>query len=136
MNNRHAQRINLMQLLFANTFLQDDQQYLDLESVPPEDLEWLQKIKVALPAIDSEIASFAPERPLSEVNKVDLAIMRVITFESQEVDTPPKVLIDEAIELAKEFGTESSPKFVNGVLAKIVFKDGEKKKEKESVDAS
>jgi len=134
MDKRHSKRIDLMQLLFANTFLPDDEQYLDLESVAEEDLVWLEKIKGAIPDLDREIAHFAPERPLPDINKVDLAILRMITFEAQETDTPPKVLIDEAVEMAKEFGTESSPKFINGVLAKIIFKE-EMKEESES-DAS
>jgi N utilization substance protein B len=70
--------------------------------------------------IDAQLAAHAPERPLSEINQVDLAIMRLIVHEAQAGKTPKKVLIDEAIELAKEFGTDSSPKFVNGVLGKVL----------------
>lgn len=123
MDNRHAKRIDLMQLLFADTFLPDNEQHLDLESVPEEDVAWLENIKQALPGLDEIIAVFAPERPLKDINKVDLAILRLIVFEFRETDTPPKVLVDEAVELAKEYGGENSPKFINGVLAKILFEE-------------
>lgn len=121
MDKRHAHRVELMQLLFTNTFLQDGEQHLDLEAVASNDVAWLKEILDALPLLDKLLAQFAPERPLSEINKVDLAIMRLILFEGRTSDTPKKVLIDEAVELAKEFGTDSSPKFVNGVLGKVLF---------------
>lgn len=120
---RHERRVFLMQLLFAHTFEEADQQYLDPELIDTEQAKLLEEIKLAVPAIDQEIALHAPERPLSEVNRVDLAIMRLIIFESQHEETPKKVLIDEAVELAKEFGSETSAKFVNGVLGKILFKE-------------
>lgn len=122
---RHERRAFLMQLLFAHTFDKDGQQYLDDEVATQEDKDLLEQIKAALPEIDGEIALHAPERPLDEINRVDLAIMRLIIFESQSEKTPKKVLVDEAVELAKEFGSETSAKFVNGVLGKILFKDSE-----------
>ena len=90
------------------------------------DIKLLKKIQKAAPKIDAEITKHAPERPLAEINKVDLAIMRLIIFESQAEKTPKKVLVDEAVELAKEYGSETSAKFVNGVLGKILFKEEQK----------
>ena len=127
-DDRHERRVFLMQLLFAHTFTNKDEQYLDEELMTESDIKLLQAIQKATPAIDQEIIKHAPERPLSEINKVDLAIMRLIVFESQTEKTPKKVLVDEAVELAKEYGSETSAKFVNGVLGKILFKD-EKQKE-------
>lgn len=118
---RHQRRAFLMQLLFAHTFDEVKQQALGDEVLSPEENELLQQILAATPAIDAQIALHAPERPLSEINKVDLSIMRLIIFESQHEATPKKVLVDEAVELAKEFGSETSAKFVNGVLGKILF---------------
>ena len=86
----------------------------------PERL-WFADLVKELPDIDRELAIYASERPLTDINKVDLAILRLIVFEGRTHDTPKKVLVDEAIELAKEFGTENSPKFINGVLGKILF---------------
>jgi len=125
MDKRHAHRAELMQLLYAHTFLQDGEQYLDLDAVATTDIAWLKEILEALPLLDKLLSQYAPERPLREINKVDLAIMRLIVFEGRSSDTPKKVLIDEAVELAKEYGTDSSPKFVNGVLGKALFVESE-----------
>lgn len=73
-----------------------------------------------LAEIDAHIQAAAQERPLDQINKVDLAILRISVFELLSQDTPPKVVIDEAIEIAKEYSTETAPKFINGVLATIV----------------
>jgi N utilization substance protein B len=115
-----------MQLLFASTFTKENEQYLADDVVSDSDRKLLGQIQARLPEIDAAITCHAPERPLSEINRVDLAIMRLIIFESQTENTPKKVLVDEAVELAKEFGSETSAKFVNGVLGKILFKEEEK----------
>lgn len=124
---RHQRRVFLMQLLFATAFAKLDhyEQHLEQDLVGEADRELLDKLQVAQEQIDALIAAHAPERPLSEINQVDLAVMRLIIFESQTEKTPKKVLVDEAVELAKEFGSETSAKFVNGVLGKILFQDEE-----------
>ena len=129
-DNRHEHRVFLMQLLFAHTFENEDQQHYDPELVSEEESKTLEEIKGQLSEIDAEIALHAPERPLSEINRVDLAVMRLIIFESRSEKTPKKVLVDEAVELAKEFGSETSAKFVNGVLGKILFQEEELKDQK------
>ena len=81
----------------------------------------LPKIIKKLPQIDILIAQNAPKWPLDKINKVDLAILRCALWELKfEKTNPPKVLIDEAIELGKQFGTESSPSFINGVLGSVL----------------
>lgn len=112
---RHLRRIQVMQALFAYSFYETDQQQQAFLLAYPD----LHDLITELPTIDQEIQQLAAERPLSDINKVDLAILRGIVFEWKTKRTPKKVLIDEAVELAKEFGTESSPKFVNGVLAHL-----------------
>lgn len=73
--------------------------------------------------IDKLIEKSAPEFPIEKINKVDLAILRLAVFEIMiEKKEPPKVVIDEAIELAKEYGGESSPAFINGALGKLINK--------------
>ena len=73
--------------------------------------------------IDKIIAAAAPEWPIEQVNRVDLAILRLAVFELViQAKEPPKVLIDEAVELAKKYGSEKSPSFVNGVLGTIFKK--------------
>lgn len=71
--------------------------------------------------IDEVIHTDAPKWPLDKINKVDLAILRCAIWELLFQDkTPPKVVIDEAVELAKEFGTDTSSSFINGVLGSII----------------
>lgn len=79
-----------------------------------------------LPQIDTLISSCAPQWPLPKVAKVDLAILRLAVYELCIFrKVPPKVAIDEAVELAKEFGGETSAAFVNGVLGTIAKKTSE-----------
>jgi N utilization substance protein B len=68
--------------------------------------------------IDKNIQKAASEFPIDKINKIDLAILRLAVFELLvEKKEPPKVIIDEAIELAKEYGGSTSPSFINGALA-------------------
>ena len=77
--------------------------------------------------LDGLIKTSAPERPLDQLSAVDRNVLRLGLFEllySNKKEVPPKVAINEAIELAKSFGGESSGKFINGVLG-TVFKEME-----------
>ena len=70
--------------------------------------------------IDKYIERYAPEWPIEQITIVDRNILRIGIYELKfDADIPPKVAINEAIELAKTFGGESSGKFVNGVLGTI-----------------
>jgi N utilization substance protein B len=72
-------------------------------------------------AIDAAIHEAAVEFPIDKINKVDLAILRLAVYELLiDKKEPPKVVIDEAIELAKEYGGDSSPSFINGALGNII----------------
>ncbi len=68
--------------------------------------------------LDEIIVKFAPEWPVEQLAIVDRSILRLALFElgSRQADTPPKVCINEAVEIAKLFGGDSSPRFINGVL--------------------
>jgi N utilization substance protein B len=71
--------------------------------------------------IDDIISALAPNWPIDQLASVDRNVLRVAIFEIiSGVDTPPKVAVNEAVELAKAFGSESSPKFVNGVLGSVI----------------
>lgn len=107
-----------MQKLFAATFSQETHQNT-LKTEP--DTSALAQILNNLEEIDQAISQAAPHRPIAEINKIDLAILRLIVFESRHKKTPKKVLINEAVELAKSFGSDSSPKLVNAVAAKILL---------------
>lgn len=83
--------------------------------------------------IDKLICSAAPEWPLEQISVVDKTILRLSIFElmySEEV--PPKVAINEAVELGKTFGGENSSKFINGVLGTL-YRQSDKYREEDDV---
>lgn len=69
-------------------------------------------------ALDAIIQPIAPEWPLAQIARIDLTILRIALFELTKMadQVPPKVAINEAVELAKAFGSDNSSKFINGVL--------------------
>jgi len=104
---RHEKRIQTVQELFSFSF------------DPEQRTGTIEEVVEKLPDIDTRIREFASERPLADINKLDLAILRLGVFELVYQKMNPAITIDEAIEIAKEFGGDSSPKFVNAVLGKI-----------------
>lgn len=107
---RHQRRITLMQRLFASSFQREKTKEQNLSDIADHLLE-----------IDERIQLAAPEWPISKISRIDLAILRLAVYELLiEHQEPPKVIIDEAVELAKEFGNDSSSGFVNGVLGTIL----------------
>jgi transcription antitermination factor NusB len=118
---RHQHRIHLMQQLFS------------WQTNPSSESSEIKEVLENIEGIDELIKKSAPLWPIKQINKIDLAILRLATFEltiapksqhqyteKSSGGTPPKVVIDEAIELAKEYGSDSSPNFVNGVLGKLI----------------
>lgn len=105
---RHKKRQKLVEELFMTDF--HKQRVSD----------GAKKILAKLDVIDNEISKAAPEFSIDKINKTDLAILRLAVYELKiEKTQPKKVIIDEAIELAKEYGGETSPSFVNGALGNI-----------------
>lgn len=115
---RHQRRRDAVKRLFAESFLKQTER---------NDL--VKKILGKRQEVDEEIKEAAPAWPIEKLNRVDLAILRLAIYELKYEKTPPKVVIDEAVELAKEFGSENSPSFVNGVLGTVFKKQEEDKKE-------
>ena len=73
-----------------------------------------------LDLLDKMIIPAAPEWPIDQIAKIDKSILRMSLYELLiKKDVPPKVVINEAVELAKEFGGDNSSKFINGVLGTI-----------------
>ncbi|OGV96406.1 transcription antitermination factor NusB [Microgenomates group bacterium RBG_16_45_19] len=105
---RHLDRVKLVKHLFSASFANPH--------LPQE----IQPILKDLPQIDAYITAAAPEWPIHQINKIDLAVLRVAVWELITKTAPHKVIIDEAVEIAKEYGSENSAKFVNGVLGTIV----------------
>lgn len=78
------------------------------------------RIKECITEIDSKINEVAKGWQTGRMGKADLAILRLAVFEMlYDEDVPVKVAINEAVELAKSFGGDDSPAFVNGILAKL-----------------
>jgi N utilization substance protein B len=70
--------------------------------------------------LDESIAQYAPEWPFDQIAAIDRNILRMACWEfAVFLDTPVKVAINEAVELAKQFGSDSTPRFVNGVLGSL-----------------
>ena len=104
---RHKKREALVQQLFA----------ADFQNKPHASVRHIWK---TLAQIDPLIAQAAPEWPLDKLNHVDLAVLRLAVYELVVAKREPyKVIIDEAVELAKQYGGSSSPNFINGVLGHI-----------------
>ena len=97
----------------------------ELAHLNEEDLNYIKekfnKIIENIDSIDAEINDKSKGWKTSRMGKVDLSIIRLAVYEiKNEDDIPVKVSINEAVELAKKFGTDDSASFVNGVLAKFV----------------
>ncbi|USN53387.1 MAG: transcription antitermination factor NusB [Candidatus Nomurabacteria bacterium] len=135
MSNRHLARTIAMQTLYewdftgkSNTELSEMVE-TNLKEFAPDfsDADFSRSIVHGIEKnqkdIDALIVKYAPEWPLDQITIVDRNILRIGIYELKFApDIPPKVAINEAIELAKSFGGESSGRFVNGVLGAI-FKD-------------
>ncbi len=151
MSNRHLARAIAMQSLYEWDFYGGTRDLVEMakrnlaeqpESFDETDfaLSIVNGVATNREQIDKAITTFAPDWPLTKITTVDRNILRIGIYELLfNFDIPSKVAINEAIELAKTFGGESSGKFVNGVLgavyrdqlAKGVAKDSDKPREKE-----
>jgi N utilization substance protein B len=88
--------------------------------------------------IDRIIAEAAPSWPISQMSKVDKNILRLAIFEVlfNNTKVPPKAAINEAVELAKAFGSDSSSRFVNGVLGTVVGRTPSEARNPQPLDQS
>lgn len=108
---RHLQRVNVMQELFAMEFSSKNRPKIKFTKEIVEKQEEINKL----------IIESAPLWPVDKINKIDLAILRLAVFELLfKKDAPPKVIVDEAVELGKEYGSDASPSFINGALGKLI----------------
>jgi len=132
--NRHLSRTLCMQSLYEWEFRPDANLEEIIERNIAEfkkdvDEDYVHKVVHGtlehVDAINDLIVEAAPEWPLDQVARVDKNVLRVALYEmlyDKEEDVPPRVSINEAIEIGKTFGSESSPKFINGVLGSIYRK--------------
>jgi transcription antitermination protein NusB len=129
MSRKHQIRELAMQVLFLwDTHGQDDQ---DLArqlvgdataeaSLGPPAIDMAAGAWSQREMIDQRLERIAPHWPPRRQPGVDRSILRLAVWELTNSDTPPKVVLDEAIELAKQFSTEQSPAFINGVLDAVL----------------
>ncbi len=134
MANRHLARTIAMQSLYEwdfngkkNSLRETAERNLAEQGAGMEEPEFvyalLDGVAQNIAAIDAHIVATAPEWPLEQITVIDRNILRIGIYElvfAKEV--PPKVAINEAVELAKHFGGESSGKFINGVLGTLFKK--------------
>lgn len=147
MSNRHLARTIAMQTLFAWDFNKDnDNGGVDLKTIIKNNFaafapgfdddgfvtSTVEGVIKNIKKVDKYITKYATEWPLDQITIVDRNILRIGVYEILiNDDIPPKVAINEAIEIAKTFGGESSGKFVNGVLGAIYKEMPESKKQEE-----
>lgn len=105
---RHKKRVAIIKHLFGLSFHKDQHQAQHADTI--------NDILNQKDAIDEIVQKCAPEWPLSQINRVDLAVLRLAVYELLAGKVPYKVTIDEAVEIAKQYGSKNSGKFVNGVL--------------------
>ena len=131
MSNRHLARTIALQTLFA--WDSNGQKDSDIESLIEYNFEnfapnfddggfvkdLVTNVRKKLSIIDKEIIKYATEWPLDQITTIDRNILRLGIYELMYTETPPRVAINEAIEVAKSFGGDSSGKFVNGVLGTL-----------------
>ena len=94
------------------------------EDLSPEAQEFMRRMVLgtleAEPKLDAMVSESAPEWPVSELAVIDRNILRMAIWELRIWgETPVKVAINEAVELAKRFGSDSAPRFINGVLGSL-----------------
>lgn len=154
-SNRHLGRIVAMQTLYEYDFRGAEQEQVDLEEILNRNLgeydqniddkefvkKLVQQVSTRSEEIDAIIGPAAPEWPIEQIAKIDKAILRIGVYElALERSVPPKVAINEAVELAKAFGGENASKFVNGVLGTIYrksdFYEPESEKKPKNPDAA
>lgn len=127
--NRHLSRTVAMQSIYESDFRPDEplqdivRRNIDVykDDVDKEYvIQVVEGISKNINQIDERIVSVAPEFPIEQIATIDKAILRVAIYEIlHDNDVPAKVAINEAVELGKNFGGESSFKFINGVLGTI-----------------
>lgn len=134
--NRHLGRIVVLQTLFEQEFrLASGDKKFDLDEVLAKNIarysktlkdtdfvvELVKGINVHVTELDAALQPLAPEWPLDQIARMDRIVLRIGAYELLfEKNTPDKVVINEAVELAKGFGGDNSSKFVNGVLGSLL----------------
>lgn len=131
-SNRHLGRIVALQTLYEYEFRNEGENTADIKAILERNLERYDKtiddtefvsqlvegVLSSQQELDSKLQPIAPDWPIQSIARIDRSILRLGLFEllHRTDQVPPKVAINEAVELAKAFGSDNSSKFVNGVL--------------------
>lgn len=135
-SNRHLGRIIALQTLYEQELRHEagDAEF-DVKAVLErniarykdmvDDVDFIDKLVNGVLAqaaeLDARLQPVAPEWPIDQIARMDRLVLRIGLYELEnEADVPPKVVINEAVELAKSFGGDNSSKFVNGVLGTLL----------------
>jgi len=136
-SNRHLGRIISLQSLYEYEFrLKAGDATADIDTIVAKNIEPYSKalgdtefvyalskgVVDNMKKLDEELRPLAPEWPIDTIAAIDRNVLRIGLFELESRNVPPKVAINEAVELAKAFGSDNSSKFVNGVLG-TAFKE-------------
>lgn len=152
-SNRHLGRIIALQTLYEQELRMDaDDASFDVNEVLErninrykdqlDDIEFIKKLVAGVsanaPELDAELQPVAPEWPIDQIARMDRLVLRIGLWELEnEEDVPPKVVINEAVELAKAFGGDNSSKFINGVLGTLLrMREAEAEKAKPAAKKS
>lgn len=145
-SNRHLGRIVALQTLYEQdfrreagdeTFAADDVLTRNIaryrETI--DDVEFIEKLVAGVTkhqtALDKTLQPLAPEWPIEQIARMDRVVLRIGAYELLHAkDVPPKVVINEAVELAKAFGGDNSSKFINGVLGSLLRQTEEPESDK------
>lgn len=135
-SNRHLGRIIALQTLYEQELRAEaDDKTFDVKEVLDrniaryedmlDDVEFIRQLVAGVikqaPELDKKLQPVAPDWPIDQIARMDRLILRIGLYElDNEDDVPPKVVINEAVELAKAFGGDNSSKFVNGVLGTLL----------------
>lgn len=135
-SNRHLGRIIALQTLYEEEFRREcNDADFDLQSVLERNIKryadmvddrafivrLVEGVYAKLDEIDALLQPIAPEWPISQIARMDRVVLHIGAYELlYSDDAPPKVVINEAVELAKAFGGDNSSKFVNGVLGTVL----------------
>ena len=147
-SNRHLGRVIVLQSLYEyelRTLAHDPEVELDVivaKNIEPYekalgDTEFVynlaHKVSENFETLDTALQPMAPEWPISSISAIDRNVLRMGLYELSECrdSIPPKVAINEAVELAKAFGSDNSSKFINGVLGTAYRELGIKEEENE-----
>lgn len=131
---RKEARESAMKLLFEINYKLDETDevlntYFEENKLNDNDKQFINEVVngaiTNLERIDKVIETYSKGWKLNRLAKVDLTVLRLAVFELKYTDTPESVVINEAVEISKKYGTEKSGPFINGILASVV-KEGKK----------